>query len=116
MAKNHLPDNAPVWLTKDRQIDEQLYCCSFLSAYPMKCIHGKLYTVDGLVPDEGSVKQMIFDEISEWKKTGVAKKVDDLLKSIKLMAYAEDIPLHYDRIHAANGTWYLDGHFTEEKE
>ena len=42
MAKNLLPDNAPVWLTKDRQIDEQLYCCSFLSAYPMKCIHGKL--------------------------------------------------------------------------
>ena len=32
------------------------------------------------------------------------------------MAYAEDIPLHYDRIHTANGTWYLDGHFTEEKE
>ena len=116
MAKNHLPDNAPVWLTKDRQIDEQLYCCSFLSAYPMKCIHGKLYTADGLVPDEGAVKQMIFDEISEWKKTGVAKKVDDLLKSIKLMAYAEDIPLHYDRIHTANGTWYLDGHFSEEKE
>ena len=116
MAKNLLLDNAPVWLTKDRQIDEQLYCSSFLSAYPMKCIHGKLYTADGLVPDEGAVKQMIFDEISEWKKTGVAKKVDDLLKSIKLMAYAEDIPLHYDRIHTANGTWYLDGHFTEEKE
>ena len=35
---------------------------------------------------------------------------------IKLMAYSEDIPLQYDRIHVANGTWYLDGRFTGEKE
>ena len=46
----------------------------------------------------------------------MARKVDDLLKTIKLMAYSEDIPLHYDRIHVANGTWYLDGRFTGEKE
>ena len=82
----------------------------------MKCIHGKFFTVDGMVPDEGSLKQEIFDDISEWKDTGVARKVEDLLKSIKMMAYAEDIPLRYDRIHVANGTWYLDGHFSEDKE
>ena len=72
--------------------------------------------MDGLVPDEGSLKQIIFDDISEWKESGVARKEDDLLKTIKLMAYSEDIPLHYDRIHVANGTWYLDGRFTGEKE
>ncbi|MEE3403298.1 MAG: DUF5906 domain-containing protein, partial [Acutalibacteraceae bacterium] len=77
---------------------------------------GKVFTVDGLVPDEGSLKQIIFDDISEWKESGVARKVDDLLKTIKLMAYSEDIPLHYDRIHVANGTWYLDGRFTGDKE
>ena len=71
---------------------------------------GKVFTVDGLVPDEGSLKQIIFDDISEWKESGVARKVDDLLKTIKLMAYSEDIPLHYDRIHVANGTWYLGGY------
>ncbi|MDY6307555.1 MAG: phage/plasmid primase, P4 family [Oribacterium sp.] len=111
-----LPADAPAWVTKDRQINELIYCCSFLSAHPMKCIHGKFFTVDGLVPDEGSLKQMIFDDISEWKENGVARKVEDLLKSIKMMAYAEDIPLHYDRIHVANGTWHLDGSFCEEKE
>ena len=113
---NVLPAEAPAWITKDRQINELIYCCSFLSAHPMKCIHGKFFTVDGLVPDEGSLKQIIFDDISEWKETGVARKVEDLLKTIRLMAYSEDIPLHYDRIHVANGTWFLDGGFTEDKE
>ena len=113
---NVLPADAPAWVTKDRQINELIYSCSFLSAHPMKCIHGRFFTVDGLVPDEGGLKQIIFDDISEWKESGVARKVDDLLKTIKLMAYSEDIPLHYDRIHVANGTWYLDGRFTGEKE
>ena len=113
---NVLPADAPAWVTKDRQINELIYSCSFLSAHPMKCIHGRFFTVDGLVPDEGSLKQIIFDDISEWKESGVARKVDDLLKTIKLMAYSEDIPLHYDRIHVANGTWYLDGRFTGDKE
>ena len=116
MAKNTLPPDAPAWLTKDRQIKEVVYCCEFLSRHPMKCIHGKFFTVDGLVSDEGSLKQEIFDDISEWKETGVARKVEDLLKSIRMMAYAEDIPLHYDRIHVSNGTWFLDGHFSEDKE
>ncbi|MEE1264177.1 MAG: hypothetical protein UHU22_14580, partial [Ruminococcus sp.] len=49
----------------------------------------RFFTVDGLVPDEGSLKQIIFDDISEWKESVVARKVDDLLKTIKLMAYSE---------------------------
>ena len=113
---NVLPADAPAWVKKDRQINELIDSCSFLSAHPMKCIHGRFFTVDGLAPDEGSLKQIIFDDISEWKESGVARKVDDLLKTIKLMAYSEDIPLHYDRIHVANGTWYLDGRFTGDKE
>ena len=32
------------------------------------------------------------------------------------MAFADELPLHQDRIHVSNGTWYLDGHFSEEKE
>ena len=69
---NVLPADAPARVTKDRQINELIYSCSFLSAHPMKCIHGRFFTVDGLVPDEGSLKQIIFDDISEWKESGVA--------------------------------------------
>ncbi len=55
-------------------------------------------------------------EICDWVKTGTARKVEDLMKAVKMIAFADEIPLHQDRIHVANGTWYLGGHFSEEKE
>ena len=38
------------------------------------------------------------------------------MKAVRMMAFADELPLHQDRIHVSNGTWYLDGHFSEEKE
>ncbi|MBQ3756205.1 MAG: DNA primase [Oscillospiraceae bacterium] len=114
--KSTLPPDAPVWVTEDRRIDEMMFCCSFLEAFPMKCVHGKLCTVEGLIPDEAALKREIFMEICDWVKTGTARKVEDLMKAVKMMAFADEIPLHQDRIHVSNGTWYLDGHFSEEKE
>ena len=115
-GKRTLPPDAPAWVTQDGRIDELVFCCLFLDKHPMKCVHGKLYTVEGPVPDEAALKQEIFKEICEFVRTGAARKVDDLLKAVKMAAFADEIPLHQDRIHVANGTWYLDGHFSEEKE
>lgn len=114
--KNDLLDDAPAWVTKNHHINELIYSCCFLSAHPMKCIHGKLFTVDGIVPDEGLLKREIYTEISDYMESGVVRKVEDLMKSIKMLAYDDEIPLHDDRIHVSNGTWFLDGHFSEEKE
>ena len=114
--RSSLPPDAPVWLTEDRKIDEMAFSCWFLESYPMKCVHGRLYSTDGPITDEDSLKREIFMEISDWVKTGAARKAEDLLKAVKLMAFAEELPLHQDRIHAANGTWFLDGHFSKEKE
>ena len=60
----------------------------------MKCVHGKLYTVDGLISDEAALKREIFMEICDWVKSGTARKVEDLLKAVRMMAF----------------------HFSEEKE
>ena len=106
--KSTLPPDAPVWLTEDRRIDEMTFCCSFLEAHPMKCVHGKLYTVDGLISDEAALKREIFMEICDWVKSGTARKVEDLLKAVRMMAFADEPPLHQDRIHVSNGTWYAD--------
>lgn len=38
------------------------------------------------------------------------------MKAVRMMAFADEPPLHQDRIHVSNGTWYLDNHFSEEKE
>ena len=126
-----LPADAPAWLTDESKIAEPEFCSAFLEKHPMKCIHGCFFTclsmrreapvelsgeVDGMVTDETALKQEIYDEISPWLETRVARKVDELLNAIRLKAHADEIPLTFDRIHMANGTWYLDGHFTEGKE
>lgn len=41
----------PRWFDRGR-INELEFCRCFLAAHPMKCIRGRLYTVDGCVEDE----------------------------------------------------------------
>ena len=38
-----------------------------------------------------------------------------LLAAIKIMAHSNPLPVETDRIHMANGIYYLDGTFTEKK-
>ena len=42
--------------------------------------------------------------------------MEQVIKALKLAAYTDPLPLQCDRIHVANGTYFLDGTFTEEKE
>ena len=42
--------------------------------------------------------------------------MDSLLELLRVEAYAEDLPVQTDRIHVANGTLFLNGTFTEDKE
>ena len=42
--------------------------------------------------------------------------MEQIIKALKLAAYTDPLPLQCDRIHVANGTCFLDGTFTEEKE
>ena len=73
------------------------------------------YTVDGPLPDESKLKRTIYEEISPWLHAKVAQTVEQVIKALKLAAYADPLPLHCDRIHVANGTCFLDGTFTKEK-
>ncbi len=106
----------PNWLTDSGKIVELIYCQEFLARYPMRCILDHFYTVDGPVQDEGKLKQMIFDEVAPYLQDKVSQTVDQIFKALKLAAYAEPLPMQEDRIHVANGTCYLDGTFSEEKE
>ncbi|MDM8108876.1 hypothetical protein QUV93_03205 [Phascolarctobacterium faecium] len=95
--------------------NEVLFCQYFLQLHPMKCVRGRLFTVDGIVEDEGEISQMILDEVRGCLTNGVAKAVSNLLASLKLMAYSPPLPVETDRIHVANGTYFLNGTFTEDK-
>ena len=104
----------PSWYD-GKMIDEVAFCASFLHQYPMKCVRNRLFTVDGMIEDEGKIQQMILDEVMSCQSIGIAKKVKSLFDAVKLMAYSDPLPIETDRIHVANGTYFLDGAFTEDK-
>ena len=81
----------------------------------MKCVRDRLFTVDGAVEDEKQISLLILQEISDCVATGLAKLVSNLLASIKLLAYSPPPSIETDRIHVANGTYFMDGRFSSEK-
>ena len=106
------PQAWPDWYD-GRHINEVLFCQQFLDKHPMKCVRGRLFTVDGLIEDEGQIGNLILEEISGVLTSGLSKVVINLLASIKLQAYSPPLPIETDRIHVANGTLLLNGTFTE---
>ena len=104
----------PEWFDGKR-INEVLFSQDFLDRYPMKCINGQLFTEDGAVEDEEWVKQLILNEIRDCISTGLHKRVSNLLEVVKLQAYSQPLPMEMDRIHVANGVYFLDGRFLPVK-
>ena len=104
----------PSWYD-GKMIDEVAFCASFLHQHPMKCVRNRLFTVDGMIEDEGKIQQMILDEVMTCQSIGIAKKVKSLFDTVKLMAYSDPLPIETDRIHVTNGTYFLNGTFTGDK-
>lgn len=106
----------PNWYDAEgKTINEVAFCEAFLDWKPLKCINGTFFGIDGMVSD-CEVEKEIYDLIKEVLVKGISNKVKKLLEALKLEAYAEEIPLQTDRIHVANGTYFLDGTFADRKE
>ena len=60
---NMTPQAWPDWYD-GRHINEVLFCQQFLDKHPMKCVRGRLFTMDGLIEDEGQIGNLILEEIS----------------------------------------------------
>ncbi len=108
-------DPPPEWLAEGK-VNEVAFCQGLLRDTPMICYKGSFFTVDGRIGDERSLKKQIYEKLKPWVKQGLSKKVDGLLEVLRAEAHTETLPLTPDRIHLANGTLFLDGRFTEEKE
>ena len=65
------PDPAlevPDWIDTRGRVNEAIFAAAFLKQYPMKCIHGRLFTVDGLVDDEDAIRREIYNmKLTPWK-------------------------------------------------
>ena len=74
------PQTWPEWYD-GRHINEVLFCQQFLDKHPMKCVRGRLFTVDGLIEDEGQIGNLILEEISSVLTANLSKTVANLLAS-----------------------------------
>lgn len=106
----------PPWVDEKGGLNEPLFAEEFLARHPMKCFHDKLFTVDGMVDDEEPLKKEIFESIRYFVKSGIPRKVDTLLRTIKISCVSDPPRLQTDRIHMANGTYFLDKTFVPDKE
>ena len=104
----------PAWFEK-KTLNEVIFCCEFLLNHPMVSVGGAFFTKNGIVADEDSLKKMIFDELKDHIGSGLPKKVNTLLEVLRLEASIDSLPMYQDRVHVANGTWFLDGSFSSEK-
>ena len=74
------PQTWPDWYD-GKHINEVLFCQQFLEKHPMKCVRGRLFTVDGLIEDEGQIGNLILEEISGVLTSGLSKGVSRLLSA-----------------------------------
>ena len=77
----------PDWYN-GKKIDEVQFGRAFLEQWPLKCVNGTLYTLDGPVEDESEIKQRILKNLSK-KKKSVNKSgyPDDAIKSLARCFY-----------------------------
>lgn len=108
-------DKCPEWYD-GKHVNEVKFCEEFLREHPMKSVNGTFFTVDGRVTDEDKLRREIYEMLKPYFSTALGKRVNNLLEALRLEAYAPDLPIQRDRIHVANGTLFLDGTFSSERE
>ena len=114
-ANESRTDSQPDWYD-GKKVNEVAFCREFLGENPMICVKGSFFTTEGRIADEDALGKLIYDKLSPWVKTGLSRRVDSLMNTLRKEAYQPDLPIQTDRIHVANGTLFLDGRFTKEKE
>ena len=104
----------PDWFT-GRTINEPIFCREFLKKYRLAYTENSFFSVEGKVTDENALRAVIYKMVERFVVTGVSKKVDDIVKALRITAQVKELLPQTDRIHVKNGTLFLNGTFTQEK-
>lgn len=113
--KDDCMEEQPGWYN-GQFLDEVGFCCDFICRHPMVCVGGKFFSKEGRIHDENGIKKQIYEMLRPYLKVGLAKKCSNLLEMLRMEAYKENLPVHEDRLHVANGTLFVKGEFSEHKE
>lgn len=113
LSKNQHSEEPNWW--NGKCINEVLFCEYFKEKYPLAYVDKKFYSMDGQISEE-ELEQLIIREISEYVVSGLARRAGAIKDALKYYILTDELPRHEDRIHFANGTYFLDGGFISEKE
>ncbi len=103
------------WLSAEGKIDEREFCAEFARVLPLKCIGGRLYSVDGEESAE-NIKARIGDMIFQSGiKSGIATKTLNLYEALKLYCHSEPLSVNANEIHVQNGVLNTNGKFSPQK-
>jgi hypothetical protein len=62
------------------------------------------------------LKRRILERIKPYVTSGVAKRAANLLDALRVECWCPSLPVYQNRIYVANGTLFLNGRFSEEKD
>ena len=65
--------------------------------------------------DDTPLKADIYAMLEDYASTSITKKISNIIELLKITAHVDELAPQTDRIHLANGTLFLDGRFTHEK-
>jgi len=114
MQTMQLPENCPAWYN-GKAISEPIFCQEFLANHLLVYTERAFFTPEGKVIDESSLRTEICNLLEAYISTSVTKKIDNIMGLLRIKAHVDELPPQTDRIHVANGTLFLDGSFSEEK-
>lgn len=96
-------EKTPDWL-KDGKLDEIAFCEDFLRQHEMVFCEGAFFTPEGRLGSEEDVRQQIFRELRGHITSQLARRVEQLLGTLRLMARG-DLSNGVLLLHTANGTY-----------
>ena len=70
----------PRWM-QDKHFNEVLFCEDFLAEYPMVCVGGSFFTVEGRVADEEGIRKQIYEMLRPHFTSGTARRATTLKRS-----------------------------------
>ena len=115
MEKMEQASQPETWFDGSK-VNDVLFCEDFLAGHPMKCIHGTFFDINGAIGDAEQIKAEIYYKIAPYVTSGIAKKATSLLDALRIRSYSPPLPFQTDRIHVANGTYFLSKGFSAQKD
>ena len=108
------PDGWPAWFD-GKSINEALFCQHFLKTHAIIYTENAFFTPEGCMTDDAPLKADIYAMLEDYASTSVTKKISNIIELLKITTHVDELAPQTDRIHLANGTLFLNGRFTHEK-